>query len=78
MSLVNLGNHNNGQSRAVPQNATSYLEHICRLDIDSEPYTVRHTSIICTMGTHSSLLAPLFYCEIIKMMVWDHFKEKLK
>lgn len=39
------------QSQVFSQHqAKCYLDHLSLLDIDCEPYSVRHTGIICTIG----------------------------
>lgn len=43
------GNLPPGQQQGV-SNATSYLEHICKLDINSQASFMRLSGIICTIG----------------------------
>ena len=51
------------QSQVLSKNQpSSYLDHLCGLDIDCEPYSVRHTGIICTIGNEKLLkfIIPFF------------------
>lgn len=38
------------QAQISTYKALGHIEHNCLLDIDSEPYLIRNTGIICTIG----------------------------
>ena len=46
----NLDNYYKQSQDFSHSHAKSYLDHLSQLDIDDEPYSVRHTGIICTIG----------------------------
>ena len=47
------------------KNASSFLEHLCALDIDSNPSNSRHSRIICTIGCKT--YNPLQQCSCLKI-----------
>lgn len=47
--------------------ADTFLEHMCLLDIDSEPTVSRNTGIICTIGQHNIVLLH-FHIKLPKLL----------
>ncbi|XP_076157465.1 pyruvate kinase PKM-like isoform X3 [Alosa pseudoharengus] len=54
--------------------ADTYLEHMCLLDIDSEPNVFRTTGMVCTIGP-ASRCVKLVKGEMLKLTMDDQFKE---
>jgi pyruvate kinase len=46
----NLDNYYKQKQVLSVNSPKNYLDHLASLDIDCEPYSVRHTAIICTIG----------------------------
>lgn len=54
--------------------ADTFLEHLCLLDIDSEPVAARSTSIIATIGKcwpSRSVTGPLGHFSGCFLLLWD-------
>ena len=57
-NALQLDQYYNYQQDVQNKESNCYLDHMCDLDIDTQPKQIRATSIICTIGKYFSINLP--------------------